>query len=61
MIKLIGWLFFFMCPYVAGIIPFLLVGWLFEFNALEYFVGWGIIWFILFVLWFDGSKYQRSL
>jgi len=62
MTKLIGWTFFLLNPIMGGSF---LAGML-----IQYFFGirWEVagiticgLWVILYCLWFDGSKYQRSL
>jgi hypothetical protein len=64
-VKIVGWTFFLMCPFVGG--PLAIVAVL---SALEVITpeawpvlygGWSVIWVVLYALWFDGSKYQLRL
>lgn len=64
-VKIVGWTFIFLCPFVGG--PLVIVAVL---RALEvitpevwpvWYGGWAVVWVILYALWFDRSKYQLRL
>ena len=61
--RLFGYAFVIMCPFLGGFFPFGVWGTLAnEYDsAMGYFGVYGFAWVIIYALWFDGSKLQRSL
>lgn len=61
---IIGLTFVLMCPFLGGLFPFVLFGYILEYSYDQICVAFAIytwIWILGYILWFDGSKYQRIL
>jgi hypothetical protein len=61
--KLIGYLFVILCPFICGLFPFGVYGTVTNNYDFAYIL-FGIyswIWLLIYILWFDGSKLQKSL
>ena len=62
--KIIGWTFVLICPFMGG--AFITMAYIL-YNGLpteyisKYFLWYSIIWFLLYSIWFEGSKYQKIL
>lgn len=58
MVKLIGWVFILLCPFMLGafipIVTKVALGW----DIITVAIIYNVAWVILFSTWFDGSKYQ---
>lgn len=64
MLKVVGILFVMMCPFIAGLAPVALVHSYFNLTQDQFyplFSAYSLAWVLLYCLWFDGSRCQRSL
>lgn len=61
--RAVGILFVFLCPFVGGplVIASVASVWVGHDAALMGFAVWTVVWVLMYCLWFDGSKYQRSI
>ena len=58
--KIIGYTYFFLCPFIGGMLPYITISWIMGEDYMPLFAWHSMIWVCMFPA-FDGSKYQRSL
>ena len=63
--RLIGWTFVLISPLFLGAFILLALGNMIGIAPADFmptaFVSYTVVWLMMYVTWFDGSKYQKNL
>lgn len=63
--KAVGWCFVLMCPFVGGNLLAVMslhgLGLISHDTGIHAMIASSVVWLLLYMAWFDGSKLQKSL